>query len=248
MLRKIIFVVVVAGTCFGISRIYIHTQSEALTLRSKYADQIIDVYRLQGRKVDPGFEPIEKSGSTNLDKGKRNPSFRGVGAVAGVSDVMTGLNPVGAITDRKTPVQGSVIEIATRSLYQRDQGYYCNSTYLSQYVLWIKDIPMIATYAPCVTRIMEFYSTTKLKPEDIRIEYTNDTSINQESNDLLVQSVVLDGKSIVKSSTNASWTLNQCTAFIAIPSSTDDLIMHCNGYITFTEQKTKLASPEAALR
>lgn len=248
MWKNITFIVFVIGTCGGIWYLYSRTKAETVALESRYTDQINEIYKLQGKKFDPGFEPIENAGTTNSDKGKRDPSFKGVGAVAGVSDANTGLNPVGAITDKKITFSGSVIEVSARSLYQRDGGYYCNSTYLAQYVLWIKDIPVMASFAPCVTRSMEFYWATKLKPEDIRIEYANDTSVNQESNDLLVQSVMLDGKSVSKSTTNASWTLNQCEAYMSLPSMTNDLIMHCNGFLDFSTASLTQATPAAILR
>lgn len=248
MWKNITFLVLLIGTCAGIWYTMSRTKAETVALESRYTDQINEIYKLQGKKIDPGFEPIEKAGDTNSNKGKRDPEFKGVGAVAGVSDTSTGLNPVGAITDKKIALPGSVIEISARSLYQRDGGYYCNSTYLSQYVLWIKNIPVMASYAPCVTRSTEFYWATKLKPEDIRIEYTNDTSVNQESNDLLVQDVLLDGKSVSKSTTNASWTLNQCSSYVAVPSTAKDLIMHCNGFLNLSLPAAQLATPEANMR
>lgn len=248
MWKNVTFLVLLVGTCGGIWYIYSRTKAETVALESRYTDQINEIYKLQGKKFDPGFEPIENAGTTNSDKGKRDPEFKGVGAVAGVSDTNTGMNPVGAITDKKITLPGSVIEVSARTLYKRDGGYYCNSAYLAQYVLWIKDIPVMASFAPCVTRNTEIYWATKIKPEDVRIEYTNDTSINNESNDLLIQYVMLDGKSISKSTTNASWTLNQCEAFASIPKVTDDFIMHCNGFLTFSTASLPQATPAAIMR
>jgi hypothetical protein len=188
-----------------------------------YVDEI---NRMQMRKLDPGVDPIENIKNTNGEYGRRSPEFKGMSAVAGISD---DLRPVGALTDKQPSLPGSVISIQARTLYFKDGVYTCNSNFLANYIVWIKGSPVLSSFAPCATRSTEVYWHEKLKPTDIKIEYVNDRWNPKESNDLLIKDILLDDVPVNKKSTNASWTLNECKDYASLEEPLGEVIMHCNG-------------------